>query len=313
LRVFDRDVNFKIDTGADVNVIPWSLIKDLEEQGNCQIQPTQKQLKSYSNGMIPLKGQSSLKVVYQGPYLDVYVVEIQAAPILGIPGIKQLKLLERVNEINFKSAGITVNEKVFQDTPGLLKGEYTIKLVSGALPKAQSPRRFPFALYPQLEKELQQMVVAVKRDNSLRICLDPRELNKVVLREHYALPTADEIFSQMHGAKYFSFLDATQGFDHIQLSSESTGLTTFHTPFGRYKWLRLPYSLVCASEVFHRRMVECLQGLEGVTVFVDDIAVWGGSRKEHDERLQKVLKRCIEEGINLNRKKCRLAVKEAKY
>jgi hypothetical protein len=60
-------------------------------------------------------------------------------------------------------------------------------------------------------------------------------------------------------------------------------------------------------------MVECLQGLEGVTVFVDDIAVWGGSRKEHDERLQKVLKRCIEEGINLNRKKCKFAVQEAKY
>jgi hypothetical protein len=159
LRVFDRDVIFKIHTGADVNVIPWSLIKDIEEQGNCQIKPTQKQLKSYSNGMIPLKGQSNLKVVYQGVelYSDVYVVEIQAAPILGIPGIKQLKLLERVNEINFKSAGITVNEKVFQDTPGLLKEEYTIKLVSVALPKPQSPRRFPFALYPQLEKELQRL------------------------------------------------------------------------------------------------------------------------------------------------------------
>jgi hypothetical protein len=60
-------------------------------------------------------------------------------------------------------------------------------------------------------------------------------------------------------------------------------------------------------------MVECLQGLEGVTVFVDDIAVWGGSRKEHHERLQKVLKMCIEEGINLNRKKCKFAVQEAKY
>jgi hypothetical protein len=106
LRVFNRDINFKIDTGADVNVIPWSLIKDIEELGNCQIKPTQKQLKSYSNGMIPSKGQSSLKVVCQGVefYLDVYVVEIQAASILGIPGIKQLKLLERVNEINFKSA-----------------------------------------------------------------------------------------------------------------------------------------------------------------------------------------------------------------
>jgi hypothetical protein len=47
-------------------------------------------------------------------YLDVYVVEIQAAPFLGILGIKELKLLERVNEINIKSAGITVNEKVFK-------------------------------------------------------------------------------------------------------------------------------------------------------------------------------------------------------
>jgi hypothetical protein len=117
----------------------------------------------------------------------------------------------------------------------------------------------------------------------------------------------------MQGAKYFSFLDATQGFHHVKLSEQSSLLTAFHTPFGRYKWIRMPYGLTSASEVFHRKMVECLVDLAGVEVFIDDIAVWGKTLQEHDERLEKVLDRCRAEGIHLNKSKCHFRVREAKY
>ena len=323
LKINEKYITFKIDTGADVNVMPWKYIKTLEQRGLCKIIPTAKHLKSYSNSYIPVKGLVKLNIDYnnQQHCLEFFVVELEALPILGIPGIKVLGLLERVNLIHINGTKIEAPEELFQDNPGKLKGEYTIKLRDGALPKVQSPRKFPFAVYNKLSEELkrlqnlcliepvteptawvQQMAVVVKKDGSLRICLDPRELNKVILREQYALPSAEEIFSQMHGAKFFSFLDATQGFHHIKLSSESTLLTTFNTPFGRFEWLRLPYGLVCSSEVFHRRMMECLQGLEGVAVFIDDIAVWGRSKEEHDLRLKKLLEQCHKEGIHLNRK-----------
>jgi hypothetical protein len=121
------------------------------------------------------------------------------------------------------------------------------------------------------------------------------------------------IFNRMQGAKVFSFLDATQGFHHVVLDEESSLLTTFNTPFGRYKWLRMPFGISSASEVFHRKMVECLHGIDGVEVFIDDIAVWGRNEEEHDHRLQQVLERCKKKGIHLNRKKCRINVREAKY
>jgi hypothetical protein len=221
---------------------------------------------------------------------------------------------------------------LFQDKPGLMKGEHHILVQENAVPVSQPPRKVPFSVRDKLKEELDrleglkliepvviptpwthQIAIVAKKNGSLRLCLDPRELNKVILKERFHLPTADEIFNRMQGAKYFSFLDATQGFHHVKLSEQSSLLTTFHTPFGRYKWIRMPYGLTSASEVFHRKMVECLIDLAGVEVFIDDIAVWGKILQEHDERLEKVLDRCRAEGIHLNKSKCHFRVREAKY
>jgi hypothetical protein len=76
------------------------------------------------------------------------------------------------------------------------------------------------------------MVFNEKRSGKLRICIDPRDLSKAILREHYQLPTQQEITSRLTGAKYFSKLDATSGFLQMPLDEESYFLTTFNTPFG---------------------------------------------------------------------------------
>ena len=94
------------------------------------------------------------------------------------------------------------------------------------------------------------MVVVEKKDGSLRICLDSKDLNASIKRSHYQIPVLDEVTSQLNGAKIFSTFDAKNGYWQVPLSESASELTTFNTPFGRYKWLRLPFGLNIASEEF---------------------------------------------------------------
>ena len=140
------------------------------------------------------------------------------------------------------------------------------------------------------------MVVA----GTLRICLDPKDLNKAIQREHYPLPTIEDIATRLHGAKVFSVLDVNKGFWHVALDEPSSFLTTFHTPFGRYRWKRIPFGISSAPEVFQRQMHELIEGLQGIEVIADDfVAVGCGDTQEeavhsHDQHLEAFLQRCEE-------------------
>ena len=137
-----------------------------------------------------------------------------------------------------------------------------------------------------------------------------QELNKVIVREHFQLPTREEIFAGMAGATVFSKLDASQAFWQVKLAEESRDLTTFNTPFGRYRYTRLPYGLCSAPEVFHKTMEQMFSGIEGTRVYMDDILVWGKTVEEHAERLDQVKDRILKYGLLMNWKKCELGRKE---
>ena len=98
------------------------------------------------------------------------------------------------------------------------------------------------------------MVTVVKPNGKIRICLDPKDLNEAVLRENHQLPIIEDVSSRLHSAKVFTKLDARNGFWHAQLDEESSLLTTFHTPFGRYCLGRLPFGICSVPEVFQQRM-----------------------------------------------------------
>ena len=89
---------------------------------------------------------------------------------------------------------------------------------------------------------------------AVRICLYPRDLNKAINRKHYKTITLEEVTSQLSGAQYFTVLDATSGDWAIPLSKESSILTTFQTPYSRYRYLRMPFGICSAQEVFQRKM-----------------------------------------------------------
>ena len=119
-------------------------------------------------------------------------------------------------------------------------------------------------------------LVLVNKPNKLRICIDPQDLNKALQRAHYPLPTIEEVATRLSKARVFSGLDAKNGFWQVQLDSESSYLTTFNTPFGRYCWLRLPFGIKTAPEEYQRRIHESLQNLiNGIEDIVDDILCVG--------------------------------------
>lgn len=105
------------------------------------------------------------------------------------------------------------------------------------------------------------------------------------------MKTIEEVVSNIHEAKLFSKLDATSGFWHLKLDDESSKLTCFNTPFGRYRFLRAPFGIKSIPEIFQRVMSELMEDIEGAEVIIDDILILGATIQEHDERLKKVLER----------------------
>ncbi|XP_022836873.1 uncharacterized protein K02A2.6-like, partial [Spodoptera litura] len=192
--------------------------------------------------------------------------------------------------------------------------------------------KIPFGLKDKLKEELCRMedlgvvrkvthptswvnaiVLVAKKDGSIRVCLDPRPLNRAVQRAQYSLPTVPELAARFRGATVFSVLDARCGFWMVQIDDVSADLCTFGTPFGRYQFLRLPYGINCAPEVFHAKLRQHLENLEGVESFIDDIIVWGRSKDEHNQRLECLLRRAKDIGIKFNREKCKFGVSEITY
>ena len=163
------------------------------------------------------------------------------------------------------------------------------------------------------------VVIATKKSGALRICIDPRPLNKALKRETYHLPVLDDLMPDLARAKVFSSVDLTAGYWHCVLDEESSLLTTFATPFGRYRWKRLPFGLSVSSEIFQKRVNQALEGLNGILNITDDILIYGigdtdkEAQLDHDRNLEALLQGCRERGIALNQNKLKLRITEVPF
>ena len=235
----------------------------------------------------------------------------------------KLGLVKRIGSIS----------KVFGST-GLVKTKpVKIKLMESAKPyNIVTSRRIPFPLADAIKEELGRMeqngiiqktteptdwcspmVPIRKKNGSVRICVDFKQLNAAVKRPHCMLPNLEDIAPKLSGSQYFSTLDASGGFFQIPLDDDSSFLTTFITPFGKYRFKRVPMGISLGPEVFQTEMEEILGSLEGCEPLSDDTIVYGNTEEENDRRLQKALDKIEQSGLRLNRDKCHLKKTEVKY
>ena len=127
-------------------------------------------------------------------------------------------------------------------------------------------------------------------------------------RTYHKTPTLEEITHQFHGATVFSKLDARHGYWSVELDEESSLLTTFNSPFGRYKFKRLPFGLKVSQDIFQERMDLILERCQGATGIADDVAVYGKDDSDHDANLHNLMQVAREYGLVFNPEKCDIKV-----
>ena len=324
----NTNVCYKIDSGAQVNVISRKHFNKLLNHPS--IKNSDMKLTAYNGSSIPVSGRCILNIKHLGrtyPLLFV-IVDIDSVPILGLKASERLNLIQRVHTIDMTNDILEQYDDCF-DEIGTLPKVHRIVIDENVPPVVHSSRKIPIALKEEVKEELDRMmrldviepvteptdwvnqiVVARKPNGKLRMCLDPRDLNKAIKRHHFKLPTAEELFAEMKGAKYFTKLDASSGYWQIKVDEESSKLLTFATPFGRFKYKRLPFGIHSASEIFQQNVAEIIEGCEGARNSQDDIIVWGETKEQLRDRTIKVLEKTRTAGLRLNKAKCKICVEK---
>ena len=340
LLLVNRDIHmsFRIDTGAKCNTIVLKEYQKLQHKG--ELQRSRTILSCYFNVTMAPVASVVLPVERRtdGRQLELKfeIVDIEQENILSGDAAEALGLITRVWATGAREQPpIAPGLEDFPEvawTTGTLPGKYRIKIEEGAHGVVHSARRQPAALKDKIVEKLHEMeadgvlvkvetptewvssMVASVRGDKVRICIDPSDLNKVIKREHHPMKTIEEVVTEVGpDAKVFSVLDAKSGFLQIELDEESSYLTTFNTPIGRYRWTRLPFGVKCAPEIFQRIMDEMLSGIRGAFSIMDDILVAGRDTPHHDEIIREVLQKATEYNLKLNMKKCKIRQPEVPY
>jgi transposase InsO family protein len=338
MTVNNKTVDFLVDSGATVQTIPEEYVHPT------QLIPEMKPVKTWTKEKVSIKHKAFLDITNpvtgQTVRAEFKVTPNNLTPLLSKRLSEQFGIIS-FNHNNFQRSKVNratqpegeVNNKQL----GYL-GTIHLHLKPGAHPKILPARKVPHSLLEKAKQAItdlvdqgvltkvqdptdwvSQMVIVEKQDGSLRVCIDPSQLNKSLMREQMPMPTLDDILPHLKDARIFSKVDVKSAFHHIVLDEESSKLTTMATPFGRYRWLRLPFGLNVSSEVFQARLMQALEELPGIFIVADDIIVTGsGSTQEdaehdHDKNLRKLYERCDQKNIILNKKKEIVKTKQLQF
>ncbi|GJX97782.1 putative reverse transcriptase domain-containing protein, partial [Tanacetum coccineum] len=213
-----------------------------------------------------------------------------------------------------------------EDLPGLpptRQMEFQIDLMPGAAPIARAPYRLAPSEMKELSEQLQELsdkgfirpsssawgapvLFVKKKDGSFRMCIDYRELNKLIVKNRYPLPRIDDLFDQLQGSSVYSKIDLRSGYHQLRVREEDILKTAFQTRYGHYEFQVMPFGLTNAPAVFMDLMNRvCKPYLDKfVIVFIDDLLIYSKDKKEHEEHLKVILELLKKEELYAKFSKC---------
>lgn len=159
------------------------------------------------------------------------------------------------------------------------------------------------------------IVLVQKKDGSLRMCVDYRQLNAKTRKDAFPLPRIEESLDALTGAQWFSTLDLASGYNQVEMAEKDKIKTAFCTPFGLFEFNRMPFGLCNAPSTF-QRLMERLFGdcrHQSVLLYLDDVIVFSSSVQQHLERLEEIFSRLDKEGLKVKLSKCQFFQRQVKY
>ena len=204
-----------------------------------------------------------------------------------------------------------------------MSGEYDIKIDPRVPPVQHGRCKVPIKHKAEIEKELNDMVrqgiiakqmeptpwvsslMYLKKPNGkLRICLNPKDLNKAIIRENHKALTLEEIAHELTGATKFLKVDGNKAFFGMHLTEQASLLTTFNMHLGRYQFLCVPFRLKMSQDIFQMQMDDIVAQCPGILAIHDDIFIYGKDDKDHDANLVNLFNVAQKEGLVFNSTKC---------
>ena len=301
LKIDNKNVKFKIDTGAECNVMSKKTYEDLTKT---RLEKSRFHLGAFGEQKLETIRKFSTVCTYPKKYwpIEFQVVNRDVPNILGLTTCLELNLVKRVltiDENDCTKSTVLLESDIFEQYNDVFTGLGCVKGVVHQIatdpavkPVVHPPRRVSAPLRQKVKDELDRMerlgvvervqeptewvnslVAVLKPNGKIRLCIDPKDLNRAIKREQYPMKTIEEVITKIPNAKLFSKLDATQGYWQVELDDESAKKVTFDTPFGRYRFNRLPFRISSAPEVFQNIMSQIFDGHDGIEVIVDDLLV----------------------------------------
>ncbi|XP_061376293.1 uncharacterized protein LOC133318320 [Gastrolobium bilobum] len=270
-------------------------------------------------------------------FATISLLQVRKELLRGAEGY--LLLIESENTVDTQLQNIHVVSEfveVFPDEiprlPPHREIEFPIELLPGVGPISIAPYRMAPLELRELKKQIEELlskefirpstspwgaptILIKKKDGSLRLCVDYRQLNKVTVKNKYPLPRIDDLMDQLRGARVFSKIDLRSGYHQIRVKPEDILKTAFRTRYGHYEYQVIPFGLTNAPAVFMDYINRIFHPFldQFVIVFIDDILIYSTNEELHAEHLRIVLQILKEKQLYAKWSKCEIWLNEVQF
>ncbi|KAL8105555.1 hypothetical protein AgCh_029374 [Apium graveolens] len=235
----------------------------------------------------------------------------------SIPRVLALHLPPQQNQPRARTFKMSIKEAVqspnmvTDELPGLppdREVEFTINLAPGIETISKALYRMAPIEMKELAKQLQDLLdkgtirtnvsswrapvlFVMKKDGSMRLCIDYSELNKLTIKNKYPFLRIDDLFDQLKRAAWFSKIDIRSGYHQLKIKAEDIPKTAFRTRYEHYEFLVMAFGLTIAPAAFMDLMNRVFKKYldKFIIVFIDDILIYSKTEKEHVEHMRRTL------------------------